>query len=132
MSRYECGSGLVEHVVALALLGLLAVSLIGLLLAGSLAARSARDHSTAAWLAAQQLEQITGGRGTPASVSRSRLDPNRFPGYQWEATVAEGPPGLARVAVTVSWLHRGRERHVTLTTLVRSLWHDDHEATGSN
>jgi type II secretory pathway pseudopilin PulG len=132
MARQERGSGLVEHVVALALLGVLTASLFGLLVVGSLAARSAQDHSAAAWLAAQKLEQITGDRQAAAGFPRSPLHPDRFPGYQWEADVAAASPGLDRVTVTVSWLHRGRERGVTLTTLVRRPSDGDHGATVSD
>ena len=113
------GSVLVEQVVAIALLGLLLVGVFSLLATGSLAARLARELSTAGNLAAEKLEDVIQNPGAPAVVSREPVDRERFPRYEWGVGVTEVAPALRQVTVTVWWPQRGRERSVSLTTLVR-------------
>ncbi len=44
-----------------------------------------------------------------------------WPGYRWASQVADWDEGLLRqVDVTVSWAQRGKERRVTLSTLVQT------------
>lgn len=110
---------LLDQIVAIALLGVLVASIFSVLTAGSLAAQMAREFSLAGGLAAKKLEEITAACEEPAGVSRQALDPQRFPRYEWQVDVAEVTPPLCQVTVTVWWPQRGRERSVSLTTLVR-------------
>lgn len=113
------GSVLIEQLLAISLMSLLLVSVFSLLTVGSFAAQMAQEFSLAGGLAAQKLEEITGGREGPAPVAREPLDSARFPRHQWQADITEVGPALRQVTVTVWWPHRGRERSVSLTTLVR-------------
>jgi type II secretory pathway pseudopilin PulG len=113
------GSLLIEHLVAMALLSLLVVSVFSMLSTGSWAAHRAKETRLAGTLAAQKLEELTARCDDTTDVSRQPLDPVRFPGYQWLADVTQVAPSLRQVTVTVSWPARGQERSVSLTTLVR-------------
>ena len=112
---------LIEHLVAMALLGLLVVSVFSLLSTGSLAAQMAKEARLAGSLAAQKLEELTAGCDDTASVSPQplALDSGRFSEYQWQADVTQVAPNLRQMTVTVRWVARGQERRVSLTTLVR-------------
>ena len=113
------GSLLIEHLVAMALLGLLVVSVFSLLSTGSRAAQMAKEARIAGSLAAQKLEELTARCDRTTDVSPQPLDPARFSGYQWQADVTEVAPNLRQMTVTVKWVARGQERKVRLTTLVR-------------
>lgn len=113
------GSVLLEHLVAVSLLGVLAVSIFALLGTGSLAAQLSRKLSVAGELAAGKIEQFTERCEGPAEVAREPLDPERFPGYQWQSVTEEVSPGLCQVTVTVWWPLRGQQRSFQLTTLIR-------------
>lgn len=113
------GSILIEQLVAITLMGLLVVSIFSLLTTGSLGAQIARESSLAGGLAAQKLEEITGSWEEPTPVDRGPLDPRRFPRHEWQVDVTDVDRTLRQVTVTVWWPHRGRQRSVSLTTLVR-------------
>ncbi len=113
------GSVLLEQIVAITVLSLMVVGVFSLLTTGSLGAQMAREHTVAASLAAQKLEDIIGGGTEPADRPRERLDRAGFPTYEWQVDVEEVSPGLHRVSVTVWWSHGRLERSVSLTTLVR-------------
>ncbi len=113
------GSALVEQLLAISLLGVLVVSVFSVLTTGSLAAQMAQKVSLAGGLAAQKLEEISGRCEGSSVVPRQQLDTGRFPGYEWQAIVAEVAPGLCQATVTVSWPERSRQRSVSLTTLMR-------------
>ncbi len=113
------GSVLLENLVAMALLGLLFVSVLGLLATGSLAAQMAKELSLSEQLAAQKLEEVTAECLRLRGVDRRALDPVWFPGYEWRADVATVAPALHQVTVTVWWWRHGQERRVSVTTLVR-------------
>ncbi len=112
------GSVLIEQVLAVALMSLMLVSVFSLLTVGSLAAQSSQESSLAGGLAAQKLEQITGRWEDPAEIPRQALGP-QYPLHQWQVDVEDVDAALRAVTVTVSWPHRGRERSVSITTLVR-------------
>lgn len=95
------------------------VSLFGLLATGAMAAQMAHDLGLAGTLAAQKLEETVAACAPPAPVSRRPVDAVRFPGREWTAAVRAVAPGLWEVTVTVWWPQRGRERQVSLSTLVR-------------
>ncbi len=113
------GSLLLEHLVAMALLSLMVVSVFSMLSTGSWAAQRAKETRLAGSLAAQKLEELTARCDDTTDISRQPFDPVRFPGYQWLADVTQVAPSLRQVTVTVSWPARGQERSVSLTTLVR-------------
>lgn len=119
MSEQARGSVLLEQLLAISVLGILVVSVFSVLTTGSLAAQMAQKLSLASGLAAEKLEEISARCEGSAEASRRPFDPKRFPGYQWKAAIAEVAPGLCQTTVTVWWPERGRERSVSLTTLVR-------------
>lgn len=112
------GSALLEQLLALSLLGLLIAAVFGVLATGSLTATIARNFSLAGGLAAGKLEEVS-ARCEPAELPLEPVDRNRFPRYQWQATVTEIAPGLCNATVTVWWPERGRQRRLTLMTLIR-------------
>lgn len=84
---------------------------------------SAREGTAAALVARGLLERFL---GQPAAVliaqgSWSAPAPGLPGGSSAASFVALGAPGIedppVRVAVTVTWVHRGRERRVTLRTV---------------
>ncbi len=113
------GSILIEQLVAIALMSIMLVSVFSLLTAGALAAQMAQEFGLAGGLAAQKLEEITGGREEPTGGLRQPIDPDRYPRHEWQADVTDVDAALRQITVTVWWRQRGRERSVSLTTLVR-------------
>lgn len=113
------GSILIDQLVALALLGLLLVSVFSLLSTGTLAARLVRQSAQAGALAAQRLEETLSTPAGATETARQPLDPQRFPGYEWAIAVTDVDAAVQQVSVTVWWPVRATTRSVTLTTLVR-------------
>ncbi len=116
---FDRGGVLIEQVVALALLSLLVVSIFSLLTVGTRAAHLAQESSLAGGLAAQKLEEILASSDDPFGIPRRRLDPQRFPRYDWQLTVSDVDPVFRQVTVTVWWPLRNTERSIRLTTLIR-------------
>jgi len=84
------------------------------------AAGDARRRLEAAALAEGKLaELVAAGEWQTAELSGGFAP--EYPEYTWRAEVTEWPTaaGLRQLAVEVGWVARGRERAVTLTTLVR-------------
>ena len=114
------GAMLMEHLVAVAILGLVVVATFNLLAVGALAGALAQRQAEATNLAQRLVEEVKGA-GYEAATSRARqpVDSDRLPGYEWQADVAERGPALKEVRTTVYWTTRGRERSVSLMTYVR-------------
>lgn len=116
----ERGAVLMEHLVAMAILGLVAVATFNLLAVGMLAGVLARNQSRAAQLAERLLEeQKAAGYEAVATLPRQPIDAARLPGYEWQVGVVEREPQLKEVTATVFWMARGRERHVSFVTNLR-------------
>lgn len=86
----ERGIVLLEQVVALALLGVLLMSILGPLLTEVFAAQRARRSSQASHLAGQRLEAILAGAAPPESSARRPLDPDRWGPYRWPCVSGRG------------------------------------------
>jgi type II secretion system protein I len=118
-SRGDSGFTLLESVVALSIVGVVAIAVLASLGAEMRAAARAREALPAAALAESRLEAL---RLLPSEALRSLPDSvrqGRFPAplesYSWSTTVAPVPaePGLYGVEVLVEWpggdyLLRGR------------------------
>lgn len=113
------GSVLIEQLVAIGLMSIMLVGIFSLLTVGSLGAQISQEFSLAGGLAAQKLEEITAGREELTQTPRQPLDPTRYPRHQWQVDVEDVDATLRQVTVTVWWPYRGRERTISLTTLVR-------------
>ncbi len=114
------GAVLMEHLVAVAILGLVVVATFSLLAVGTLAGALAQDQSQATYLAQRLLEQVkAGGYEAATSLPQQPIDPARFPGYEWQVDVVERQPQLKEVTATVYWMARRRERSVRLVTNLR-------------
>ncbi len=110
------GLTLIEVLVAMAILSISAAAIFGLYSTGFLAGGMARRMSGAVALAQQRIESsrspcVIGDEGPEAT------DP-AFPGYRWQTQTTEVQPGLHEVTSTVTWQERGKDRSLTLTTLV--------------
>lgn len=119
MSR---GVTLIELMVTLSLLAVVGTGVFGLYTTATLASRHAQDVAVATGLAQARMEQVKTNPSAFTATGDSQVThPTDVPGYRWatEATTAVAP-GLNQVTVTVFWVQRGRQRHVTLTTLVRT------------
>lgn len=109
---------LVEILATLALVAIVLPSvMMGISLALA-AADQARHQDEAASLAHTRLSELVAtGETQQASLAGDFGDD--WPGYRWIAEVADWEDTrLRQLAVTVFWTNRGRERSVTLTTLV--------------
>ncbi|MGH2359822.1 MAG: hypothetical protein ACRDGM_04675 [bacterium] len=108
-----------EHLVAVAVLGLVVVAVFNLLAVGALAAMLAQRQSQGTDLAQRLLEEVRAA-GYEAALSRHRqfVDSTRYPGYEWQVDVTEREPQLKEVAATVYWTSR-RERSVSFVTYLR-------------
>jgi len=114
------GAILMEHLVAVAILGLVVVATFNLLAVGTLAGVLAQGQSQATYLAQRLLEQVkAGGYESAIFLPRQPVDPVQFPRYEWQVDVVERQPQLKEVTATVYWMMRGRERTVNLVTNLR-------------
>jgi type II secretory pathway pseudopilin PulG len=115
------GALLIEQIVAFVVLAIAATSVFSLLSVGHLSAAMAQDLSVATNLAQRKLEETRAvGFDAAAPIPRQAVDPTTFPNYEWEVEVLERVPGLKEVHATVYWRARGRERTVSLVTIIRS------------
>jgi type II secretory pathway pseudopilin PulG len=81
-------------------------------------AGNSRDVAAAASLAQAKLEELSALGELQASASTGDFGAN-WPSFHWKAVVTDWESDtLKELAVTVWWTRHGREREVTLTTLV--------------
>ncbi len=123
MSEQPRGHSLVEIIVATAIAGGALVAMSAVFAQAGEIIAGARHATRATMLARGFLEEslaqpaaallALGAQDTPA--------PGLPSGRAQSSFVAIGEPGIAdppvRIAVSVSWVHRGRERRVTLRTV---------------
>jgi type II secretion system protein I len=112
------GFTLLEVVVALAIVGSVAIASLSTLDQHFRTARRAGETATAVALATERLEAIRielGGRTSrlPDSLRRGRF-PEPFQTWRWEAEIREvsGRPGLSEASVRILW-HGGSYRLIT-------------------
>lgn len=114
------GAILLEYLIATLVLAIVVTGVFGLLSVGYLSAAMAQDFSLATNLAQRRLEEIkAAGCEAAASIPRQPVDASRFRGYEWEVEAIAVAPQLKEVRATVYWKARGRERSVSLVTVVR-------------
>jgi prepilin-type N-terminal cleavage/methylation domain-containing protein len=112
------GFTLIEVLATLVLLGIvLPVAMRGLSVALA-AAGTARHTSEAAVLAEAKLNELAAAAATGGAASGSGDFGDEAHGYRWTATTAAADLNLTELSVTVSWLERGAERSLVVTTLV--------------
>ncbi len=115
----ESGFTLFEVVVAVAVLGLVFTTALGLLAAGLRSAKASTDYTHAVLLARRKLDERM-----LQDVKPGFMDGSFSNGYRWTAEVStEGPDAqelparLFKVRVTVFWPGRGKEKRLELVTL---------------
>ena len=125
--RDECGSTLIELMIALVMLtvGILAVG--QLFPAGSRSQQQARMTTSGNYYAQEKLEQLAGSAWTDASLTVGRHPASGSEALgssgQWHrfyevSAMASPLDNLKKVTVTVQWVYQGN-RTVTSTTYVR-------------
>ncbi len=111
------GVTLVEVLATLVLVGIvLPASMMGVTLSLR-AAHLARHQQEASLLAESRLNEILALGDATTMTGVGDFSPDR-PDYRWETSTAVSDFGLTEVIVTVSWLERGRDRSVSLSTLL--------------
>jgi len=118
------GFTLIEVLATLVLLGIvLPVAMRGLSVALS-AASKARHTATAAQLAETKLnEMVVGGQWSTTVVSGD-FSPD-YPQYQWTCQTSPRDYGLTEIVLTVTWIERGSQRSLSLSTLAADLQNAD-------
>lgn len=113
----HAGFTLIEVLVTMLLLGIiLPVTMRGISLA--LAASShAERMSIAADLADEKLNDLITQGITNTGTGAGDFSPDH-PDYHWKSDIQTRDYGLDEVDLTVSWMERGRERSLVLSTLV--------------
>ncbi|MCL0033860.1 prepilin-type N-terminal cleavage/methylation domain-containing protein [Thermodesulfovibrionales bacterium] len=114
------GFTLIEMFIAIFVLtvGLLAVA--GLLVTTIQANASARWTTAATTFAAEKVEELI-AEGWPDVDSGTDEQCPNFPGLTRDWAVTDDPlnvDGLRQIEVTATWTERGRDRNVTISTLV--------------
>jgi prepilin-type N-terminal cleavage/methylation domain-containing protein len=116
------GFTLIEVLVTLLLIGIVIPALMHVVTIAATAGREAADRNQAAELAKSQLAVIVAGTQWQSSNNLSGDFSPDWPGYAWKATVQPwnldtSGMGINEIDLTVSWLERGHERDVTLSSL---------------
>ena len=118
------GFTLVEVLVTLMFMALVLPAIMeGISLAGSTAS-DARRRTEASTLAASKLSEIVAGNlWTTASLS-GNFEPD-YPDYNWQAQTQPwsgdtSGAGLQEIDLTVSWIARGKQQSLSVSTLVYS------------
>lgn len=106
--RGEAGDSLVEILVAVAIIGMSLVVLVAALSTGAVGVRTSSRLTTAANLAASQLENI---KGAPYDAAGAYPLVSALPGYTVTVSSSVIVTGLQQVTVTVS--HQGGELEVS-------------------
>jgi prepilin-type N-terminal cleavage/methylation domain-containing protein len=116
------GFTLIEVVIAIFLVGLLAVLTANILTATPLATH-AKEEQTALAIASNRMEALRAGgyAALPASGPFSDASLANLPGGSGEVTVSTYNSNTKEVTVTVSWNEDGTPHDVVLTTLVTEI-----------
>ena len=121
MARGARGATLIEVLVAISLLAIVAAGVFSFYATGIFTREHAASLAIATGLAQARMEQLIAHPfNTKAEGDDPGVDPASGLGYRWTAEVRPAAPGLSQGIVTVSWVQTGRQRQITLTTLLRT------------
>jgi prepilin-type N-terminal cleavage/methylation domain-containing protein len=116
------GFTLIEVLVTLLLIGIVIPALMHVMTVAGTAGRDAADRNQAIELARSELAVIVAGTQWQNSNNLSGDFAPDWPNYSWKATVQPwnldtSGMGINEIDLTVSWMQRGRETELTLSTL---------------
>lgn len=115
------GATLIEVLVAISLLAIVAAGIFSFYATGMFTRQEAASLAIATELAQAHMEElIAHPYNTKPEGDDPGVDSAGVPGYRWTAEMTPTAPGLSQGTVTVSWVQTGRQRQVTLTTLLRT------------
>lgn len=115
------GATLIEVLVALSLLAIVAAGIFSFYTTGMFTRQEAANLAIATGLAQGHMEElIAHPYNTKPEGGDPGADSASVPGYRWTAEIKPAAPGLSQGTVTVSWVQMGRQRRLTLTTLLRT------------
>jgi prepilin-type N-terminal cleavage/methylation domain-containing protein len=121
MGRGVRGATLIEVLVAISLLAIVAAGVFSFYATGMFTRQHAATLAIATGLAQARMEQlIAHPYNTKAEGDDPGVDPASGQGYRWTSEIKPAAPGLSQGIVTVSWMQAGRQRQITLTTLLRT------------
>lgn len=116
--RHRSGTTLIEVLATLVLIGIvLPVAMKGIALAVG-AASVAKRSVEAASLAEMKLQELVVMTQAMQQAQTAGDFGEDWPGYQWKAEMISQDLGLTEISVEVTWLARGIDRSVRLSTLV--------------
>jgi len=109
---------LIEVLLTMLLLSVLLPVIMQALATSVSAASSARHRTEAASLAQDELNLLV-STGNWSSATTGDFG-NEHPGYGWTCQSAARDYGVQEIQVTVAWQEHGRERQVSLSTMVNN------------
>jgi general secretion pathway protein I len=120
-SRRHRGFTLVEVLAATLLIAIVLPSIMEGVSVATRAATTARYRNEATTLAQEKLSEVLATNASQTGNLSGDFSPD-WPRYQWNATVQAWTgdltgAGLQEIDVTVSWLDRGRQDSITLSTI---------------
>ena len=122
--RRRRGVSLIEVLATLVMVGIvLPAAMMGVTLSLR-AAHLARHQQEASLLAESRLNEILALRDPAAYAGSGDFAPD-WPEYRWEVETFVADFEMTEVAVTVTWMERGRERAVTLSSYLYLPTEDD-------
>ena len=116
--KFRRGFTLLEVLATLVLVGIILPAVMHGISLATIAAGEAKHRVEAVSLAQTKLAELTADFQTlnqPGASSGSFAD---FPGYSWTSTIEMRDTSLSQVSVRVSWISRGQERFVDLSSLI--------------
>lgn len=115
----RCGFTFIELLVTMVLIGIIMpVAMRGIGLCTQLGGQARREMEAAS-LAKTKLTELIVSGDWENGKQQGRFEENDWSGYAWSATVGNWTDSSVKlVEVTVSWQSRGRQRGVTVSTLM--------------
>jgi len=120
--RQNRGFTLIEVLVTLLLIGIVIPAIMHAITAATAAGGSAHNRNDAAQLAKSQMALLLAGTQWQTSTSLSGDFSPDWPQYHWQAQVQPwnqdtSGMGIEQIDLTVSWVDRGRQQSMVLTSL---------------
>jgi prepilin-type N-terminal cleavage/methylation domain-containing protein len=122
LNKHRKAFTLIEVLVTLGLLAVVMPAIMHAITSAQGAASDARRRNEATGLAQAKLAQIVTSQQYVNGNLSGDFSPN-FPDYKWQAVVQDWPndvndTGLEEIDLTVTWVGRGRQNQLVLSTLV--------------